>query len=71
MAALAVAGELDTFFGGEEVDVFGVPGGAEGVGVSGLTPLGVGFLMAVAAVFRRGEGGWVDELPGVGGCERG
>ena len=29
VAALAVACELDTFFRSEEIDVFGVPGGAE------------------------------------------
>ena len=71
MAALAVTGELDAFLRNQEVDVLRVPRGAEGVGVGGLAPFGVGFLVAVAAVLRGGEGFGVDELAGVGGGERG
>ena len=39
--------------------------------MGGLTPFGVRFLMAVTTVLGGWEGGWDDELAGVGGCERG
>ncbi len=70
VAAFAMARELDTLAVVEEIDVAQVPGGAVGVGVGGLTPLMLGFLVAVTAVLRGGKGLWVDEFTGVGGHER-
>ena len=70
MAAFTVASVFNAFFRGEEAGIFYVPGGAKGVGVSGLTPLFVRLLMAVAAVLCSGEGFGIDELAGVGGCVR-
>lgn len=70
MAAFTVAGVLDTFAVVEEIDIAKVPGGTVGVGVGGLAPLMLGFLVTVAAVLSGGKGLRVDELAGVGGHER-
>ena len=71
VAALAVAGVFVALLRHQEVDVLLVPGGAEGVGVGGLTPLLVGFLVAVATVVGVGKGFGVEELARVGGGVRG
>src|SRR5579859_2248489 len=71
MAALAVAGELHALFFNEQVDVFEIPGRSKGIGMGGLTPLVVAFLVAVAAVLRREEAFWAHELAVVAGGVRG
>ncbi len=67
VAAFAVAGELHAFLVNEGVDVFQIPGGAEAIGMHRLTPLVVGLLVAVAAVFGGVEAFGADELAGGGG----
>ena len=66
VAAFAMARELHALLIDEHVDVLEVPGSAEAIGVNGLTPLVVGLLVAVAAVFGRVEASRVEELA-VGG----
>src|ERR1700744_3851496 len=61
-------GIFDAFFGRQQPCISYVPGGAKGVGVSGLAPFGVGFLVAVTTVFGSGKSLGIDELAGVGGC---
>ena len=62
VAALAMAGELDALLVDERVDVLEIPGRAEAVGVNRFPPLGVGGLVAVAAVLGGGEAGGREEL---------
>jgi len=69
MATFAMAGKLNTLAVVEEVDVAQIPGGAVGVGVGGLSPLVLSFLMTVATVLRRWKDLGVDEFTGVGGHE--
>ena len=70
VAAFAMARELDALAVVEQIDVAQVPGGAVGIGVGGLTPLVLRFLMTVAAVLSGGKGFGINELTGVGGHER-
>ena len=62
VATVAMAGELDTFGADENVDAGAVERRAEGIGVQGLAPLAVGFVMAVGAVLGVRESAWLDEL---------
>ncbi len=66
-----MTGVFDAFFGRQQACVPDVPGGAKGVGMSGLAPFGVRFLMAVSTLFGSGEGFGIYELAGVcGGVRR-
>src|SRR6185312_15236796 len=66
MTAFAVPGEFDAALSCEQIDVLGVPGIAEGVGMDGLVPLREGLLMAVAAVLCTRKTLRVNEQSGVG-----
>ena len=52
VAAFAMSGELDSLTVVEQVDVAQIPGSTIGVGMRGLPPLVLGFLMTMAAVLR-------------------
>ena len=67
MATVAVARKLDPFGANEDVDAGAVEGRAEGVGVQGLAPLAVGFIVAMGAVFGLWKGARLDELVALGG----
>ena len=67
MAAVAVTRELDAFGAYKNVDAGAVERRAEGVGVQGLAPLAVGFVMAVGAIFGIRECAGLDELVAFGG----
>lgn len=71
VTAFAVARKFNSFAVVEQADVAQVPGRTVGVGVGGLTPLMLGFLMAAAAVLCCGKGLGVNEFTGVGGHQRG
>jgi hypothetical protein len=74
VAALAVAGELDSLRINKQVDVLEVPRGAKAVGMNRLAPLVVGLVVAVSAVFSRVERLGAEELAvrgdGIRGQER-
>jgi hypothetical protein len=69
VTAFAMARKLNSLAVVKQADVAQVPGGTVGVGVRGLTPLMLGFLVAVAAVLCGGKVFWVDKFTGVGGHE--
>lgn len=71
MAPFAMARELDALLGIQQIDVLEIPGGALCVGVSGLPPLRVDRLMAMAAILRGREIFGIDEAAGLGLYVRG
>src|SRR5208282_1666667 len=67
VAAIAVAGELNAFGADEDVDAGAVERSAEGVGVQGLAPLAVGFVVAVRAVFGFRESARLNKVVALNG----
>ena len=61
VAAIAVAGEFDSFGSDEDVNASPVEGSAKRVGVQRLAPLVVRLLVTVAAVVGRGKRVWLQE----------
>src|SRR5271169_4084088 len=67
VAAIAVSRELDAFGPDEDVDARAVEGCSEGVGVQRLTPLAVGFIVTMGAVFGFGESAGLNEIVALDG----
>ncbi len=71
VATIAMAGEFDPLGAGKDVDAGAVERRAEGVGVQRLTPLVVGLLVAVPAVFGIGKGACRQKFLAFDGCVAG
>jgi len=67
VAAFAVAGKFNPLAVVQKINVSQIPGRTVGVGMGGLSPLVLSFLMTMAAVLRGRKGFGVDEFTGVGG----